>query len=341
MFFKFLVVFRCFTLLLCLCVVLNSFQRTHSFTKSCLSERISTDARTFTDEERFLIVGVILTFNNSYHWSMPKIRPGIENAVESINRYGLVGWEVTVDKGRGGGGGEDLRKTGNSSREGKCLLRRVVWRLKLIFADSKCSDHVAPMAAFDMYVNKSVNLFVGPACEYSLAPVARYSPYWNIPVITAGAGATIKAFTDKGDYKQLTRMSSPNNKLGFFLVETLRKCFNWKLMGFVFEDSLGDETWRKASDQKNNRQSENHHVEGTRNCYFLMEAVYDEVQFSTRKALWRRVIKNSSYQSILTSAAQRARSKFFRGVNIDELLSRILIKLINIIYDGLFVYNDL
>lgn len=322
MFFKSLAVLRCSTtFVLCFCLVFDSCQRTLSLstTKSCstTTEWNSTDDRTLIDDERFLIVGVILTFNNSYHWSMPKIRPGIESAVDSINKYGLVGWgkvAVSDDGDEGGGregrgrGSEDLRK--NSSRDDdKCLLRRVVWRLKLIFADSKCSDHVAPMAAFDMYVNKSVNLFVGPACEYSLAPVARYSPYWNIPVTTAGAGATIKAFTDKGDYKLLTRMSSPNNKLGFFLVETLRKCFNWRHVGFVYEDSLGEETWRKASDQKGNRQSENHHVEGTRSCYFLMEAVYDEVHFSTRKALWRRAIKNSSYQSILTSASQRARSK--------------------------------
>ena len=32
-------------------------------------------------------------------------------------------------------------------------------------------------------------MFVGPVCDYSVAPIARYSAHWQTPVLSAGAMA--------------------------------------------------------------------------------------------------------------------------------------------------------
>lgn len=49
------------------------------------------------------------------------------------------------------------------------------------------------------------DVFLGPVCDYAVAPVARYSAFWNVPVITGGALAD--DFRDKNEYKLLTRMT--------------------------------------------------------------------------------------------------------------------------------------
>ena len=56
----------------------------------------------------------------------------------------------------------------------------------VVYGDSQCSETHGPLAAIDMYVKKTADVFIGPACDYALAPIARFSGYWNIPVITGG-----------------------------------------------------------------------------------------------------------------------------------------------------------
>lgn len=65
-------------------------------------------------------------------------------------------------------------------------------RFQVILADSKCNTVNAPISAFSLYWVSGVKVFLGPVCDYSLAPVARYSPYWGksgCPVITPGGMA--------------------------------------------------------------------------------------------------------------------------------------------------------
>jgi len=54
-----------------------------------------------------------------------------------------------------------------------------------------------------------VHVFLGPVCDYSVAPVARYSPYWHKPVLSPGAmahdfGANKRA--PAAEYRLLTRV---------------------------------------------------------------------------------------------------------------------------------------
>ncbi|XP_052826119.1 atrial natriuretic peptide receptor 1 [Octopus bimaculoides] len=93
-----------------------------------------------------------------------------------------------------------------------------------LYADSRCSSQLGPIRAFDFYSNKTVNVFFGPVCDYSLAPVARYAVYWNLPVVTPGAMAhDFAAKTEpKDEYKTLTRMGITFDTLGFYFLQILK-----------------------------------------------------------------------------------------------------------------------
>lgn len=72
-------------------------------------------------------------------------------------------------------------------------------------------------------MNGRINItdaFIGPGCEYVIAPVSRYAGPWGIPVITAGAQA--EAFTHKHpSYTTLTRMMGSYTQAGI----AIRKVF--------------------------------------------------------------------------------------------------------------------
>jgi hypothetical protein len=52
--------------------------------------------------------------------------------------------------------------------------------------DTKCSSTLGPMAAFDLHSRNHADVFLGPICDYVLAPVARYAGVWKKPVISTG-----------------------------------------------------------------------------------------------------------------------------------------------------------
>jgi Receptor family ligand binding region len=64
------------------------------------------------------------------------------------------------------------------------------FQIEIDYKDTKCSSTFGPLAAFDLYNGKTKpDVFFGPICDYVLAPVARYSGVWEIPVLTAGGFA--------------------------------------------------------------------------------------------------------------------------------------------------------
>lgn len=56
--------------------------------------------------------------------------------------------------------------------------------------DTKCSSTYGPMAAFDLHSRDHADVFLGPICDYVIAPVARYAGVWQKPVITTGGLAS-------------------------------------------------------------------------------------------------------------------------------------------------------
>ena len=67
--------------------------------------------------------------------------------------------------------------------------------------DTQCSSTYGPMAAFDLYNRQEADVFLGPICDYVLAPVARYASVWRRPVLTTGGLAA--AFNNKVSSKHI------------------------------------------------------------------------------------------------------------------------------------------
>lgn len=76
--------------------------------------------------------------------------------------------------------------------------------IQIEFRDSQCSETFGPLHGIDLYMKNLAHVFIGPSCDYSIAPLARFSYYWGIPILTAGA--LVDAFEKKDEYRLLTRM---------------------------------------------------------------------------------------------------------------------------------------
>ena len=220
-----------------------------------------------TDKSNIVRLGVILPSKPSFPWSIKRAGPGIQYAVDGIHNRSdlLVGHEF-----------------------------------KMHYGDSQCSDTYGPLQAIDMYLKKTAHVFLGPACDYSVAPIARFSPHWNIPVITGGALVT--AFYDKKQYSLLTRISGSYAKMGEFFT-TLFSYYNWSITGLIYNTNLG----------------RNQHL-GKTNCFFMMEAVYLALnpRFKTQHPdndIWFKPIdestpENYNFTTILKDAALNSRGKY-------------------------------
>ncbi|XP_041349917.1 atrial natriuretic peptide receptor 1-like isoform X1 [Gigantopelta aegis] len=166
-------------------------------------------------------IGVILPLSGKYSWILPKARPAIEYAMETVmNDPNLLsGHNVTF-----------------------------------VIKDSKCSATYGPLAAIDMYEEKSAHVFLGPSCKFAVAPIALYtSVKWDIPIISAGALVT--EFQNKEQYRLLTRIMGPHAKAGEFLLKLFTR-FNWDLIGMIFHDF------------KSEAQSERSE------CFFTLETIF-------------------------------------------------------------------
>ncbi|XP_011872052.1 PREDICTED: atrial natriuretic peptide receptor 1-like isoform X2 [Vollenhovia emeryi] len=128
------------------------------------------------------------------------------------------------------------------------------WNIKVDHRDSNCSSTDGPLAAFDFYINQTTDAFLGPVCEYVIAPVARYAGVWKIPVLTTGAQAD--AFRHKArSYPTLTRMMGSHMSMSVALKHILWQ-MKWKVCGLLFHD-------HEIASSK-----------GHSECHFTLSAVY-------------------------------------------------------------------
>ncbi|XP_069101885.1 atrial natriuretic peptide receptor 1-like isoform X3 [Argopecten irradians] len=164
-------------------------------------------------------LGVILPSRGDHLFIKNKVLPAIEYAIDSI---------------------ENSTKLPNH-------------KLVVNYRDSQCSETIGPLKAIDLYVDKEVDVFFGPACDYAAAPIARFSAYWNIPVISAGAA--VRAFDNKTEYKLLTRIRGSFAKNAEF-VEEVAKAFNWTNIGLFFHENMGAKGTGKSD------------------CYFAVEPIF-------------------------------------------------------------------
>ncbi len=101
--------------------------------------------------------------------------------------------------------------------------------------DSECNSVAAPIAGFDLIRDHHVQGFLGPVCDYSLAPLARYAPYWDTFVITPGGFA--HDFMTKSEYPTLTRLGATFEGLSRAIINSVKN-YNWTKIKLVY-DSFG------------------------------------------------------------------------------------------------------
>lgn len=112
-------------------------------------------------------------------------------------------------------------------------------RFSVRFGDSKCNSADAAIKAFEFYMHHQVDVFVGPICDYSLAPVARYAPYWNIPIISPGGFAHdfgANKSEQNAEYPTLTRVGATFNSLAASIIDMLH-VFHWKKVKVIYDGS--------------------------------------------------------------------------------------------------------
>ena len=157
-----------------------------------------------TSQTRAIKLAVIISNNNSYLFSMDRVRPALEYAIDVVSN--------------------------------KSLLPNSV-KIKIAYSDSHCNTKDGPVAAFQFYMEKKVDVFIGPVCDYSLAPIARYAPYWNLPVISAGGFAHDFGYPKSGidpEFPTLTRVGATFNTLAKCLINTV-KHFNWSKIQMIYD----------------------------------------------------------------------------------------------------------
>ncbi|KAK3767938.1 hypothetical protein RRG08_049496 [Elysia crispata] len=223
------------------------------------AQDVCTRPRPSRRREDIIQIGVILPLADHHLWSLKMALPAITLAVEEVNN--------------------------NTS-----LLQGL--SLVINARDSECSETIGPLAAFDMYVNQSADVFLGPACDYSVAPVARFSKFWGIPVLSAGA--LVAAFKDKTEYRLLTRVQGTHAKVGQFVLHLL-KAFYWSHAAILYDDVT-----RSPNAEK-------------RRCYFTAEGIFHALfQHFGWRPYNKRFDERSprvDYVELLRGSSSRARGK--------------------------------
>lgn len=161
---------------------------------------------------RIMHLSAIISKNNTRPFSMHYVRPAIEVALEKVKTSVLMSQVEIVAH----------------------------------FQDSACSSRVAPIAAFEAYRQKKVNVFFGPVSDYSLAPVARYASYLNIPIVTPGG--MVFDFAAKtsptAEYKTLSRVGATSVRLAEHMMSIL-KDNNWKELKMIVDAECQQEVMPK------------------------------------------------------------------------------------------------
>lgn len=132
--------------------------------------------------------------------------------------------------------------------------------------------------------------FLGPVCDYVIAPVARYAGVWGIPVLTAGAQA--EAFRHKDEhYPTLTRMMGSHRLVGEALRHILQG-FGWKIAGLLYHNHA------MASSRGNSE------------CHFTLGAVFTALnQTPAHRSFNQETTNAEDYRNLLLFVSKSARSK--------------------------------
>ncbi|XP_070177844.1 uncharacterized protein [Littorina saxatilis] len=222
-------------------------------------------------------IGVILPFSGSFPWVIQQAHPALKLAVDLIVR--------------------------------KQILPKK--KINLVLRDSHCSETYGPLQGIDLYVEKAAHVFVGPACDYAVAPLARFSFRWQIPILTAGA--LVSAFADRREYRLLTRVQGAYAKAGRFVLTVFER-FGWRWAGMIFHD---------------NKNSPNH---GRSNFYFIAEAIFLTLRTAYGVEPWHSEYNAynttpEEYADILRDMSRKSRDKIISLKSKLKLLRALVLSI--------------
>uniref|UniRef100_A0A3B4T4D0 guanylate cyclase n=1 Tax=Seriola dumerili TaxID=41447 RepID=A0A3B4T4D0_SERDU len=181
---------------------------------------LSTD-NTTEDLQEVTLAAILPLTNTDYAWAWPRVAPALHQAVQQVNSDP---WLLP---------GLKLRLVHGSSEN----------------RDGFCSDSMAPLVAVDLKLSHDPWAFIGPGCDYSSSPVARFTTHWEVPMVTAGARAI--GFEP---YAAVTNTGPTHKKLGEFGAR-IQETFGWRQRAMlIFSDN------KDANDD--------------RPCYFAVEGLY-------------------------------------------------------------------
>lgn len=152
---------------------------------------------------RNITIAVLAPNDDSKPYSLNKVLPAISYAIESLQK--MPQFRTVVNRG-----------------------------LSIIHRDTNCSSVRGPLHAVDIYYSGTADVFFGPLCDYVLAPVARFSTVWDIPILTA-SGQNDYLDRKIPDVKMLTRMNGSYTLIATVLMKIFNK-FKWAKIGFLFHD---------------------------------------------------------------------------------------------------------
>ncbi|XP_036266441.1 atrial natriuretic peptide receptor 3 isoform X2 [Pipistrellus kuhlii] len=150
---------------------------------------------------------VLLPRDDSYPFSLARVRPAIE--------YALRGLEAN-------GTGARLLPPGS--------------RFQVAYEDSGCGNRALFSLVDRVAAARGArpDLLLGPVCEYAAAPVARLAAHWDLPMLSAGALAA--GFQRKdAEYSHLTRVAPAYAKMGEMLLALFRH-HQWRRAALLYSD---------------------------------------------------------------------------------------------------------
>ncbi|GFR89631.1 atrial natriuretic peptide receptor 3-like [Elysia marginata] len=167
-----------------------------------LSLPVSTKA---VDKKHTLHISVLVPDDDVRPFTRKQMQPAIELAVEKVTDPGGLLQEVDVH---------------------------------VHYADSKCSIAYGIRGAIELHYRGEADVFLGPVCDYTAAPVARQSVFWDTPVLTY---AQAKDFRAEAMLSKVTRVGNDFFQLGEFLNTVFkRNGTNWHKFNIIYDPTAWD-----------------------------------------------------------------------------------------------------
>ncbi|GIY59960.1 atrial natriuretic peptide receptor 3 [Caerostris darwini] len=165
-------------------------------------------------ENNTIYVIVLLPENDSYLASYNKVAPALQLTFRKIQEKNLLpGWKFSM-----------------ANRDTGCDVAYGIW------------------SAIEAYIENPVHLFLGPFCDYIVAPVARLLKFIEIPMVTSGALAyDFGEFGRRGndsEYHLLVRTGWSFNSMALAMYKVFQR-FNWNRLLFLYESDAHPEVMKE------------------------------------------------------------------------------------------------